>query len=760
MKKILSILLALLMLASCGCGLVPTEEAENDASALDNTGLIDLAATGAQEVRITPTERAYIRSSRYADRNWRDINQELNLDTNTEEVLEFKQGGGEYERQVLFTFDLTEFKNFDYKKVWFTPSYTSIDKSTIQHYNIYELDADGWKTDTVTWNNRPANGDILAKDAIVGGLERVDLTDAVDKCLSRGDTKLSFIMIITTTGASSQNRIDPKTTVLTATTSADTDSTFVRQLVSDADANKAIWDWAEDLVNDWFGRYMELSKIEQYPADLIQSDSDEFSKIVYSGNSGFGNWTLSNVNKPHSTRTYDALDDLGKYSDYDTVYPMDIYGGWMDPHMRQEATGFFYSTKIGDRWYVIDPLGYPCYIRGLSSIGVNYLGSPNQKAAAIEIYGSEEKFAIATVRWVKDELGFNVSGTNSAIAKVEERMMIQRTLGFAGAYGSSIGVNSSNGGSTHFSENNTMPVFDPGFVTFADEKAQEAIPDKDNPYIIGYTTDNELPMDANMLTNYLTIDPNKEVNYYSYAAAWTWLVKMTGEENPTQADIDKDLMELFMGFVWDRYYNVVTTAFRKYDPNHMMMGTRFLTSVRTHPWVLRFASQYLDLMTINWYGQWEPSANDLYELCKNLDLPLMVTEFYTKAMENDGSFDDPNDPLKNTRGAGWIVRTQQDRGDFYQNFTLRLIECKNMVGWHWHQYLDDDDSPEVIYKGGKPDATGQNWKDQSNIDANKGVVNNWHQPYEELCEAMAEINLNVYRLAQHFDAKYAAKKAD
>ena len=160
-------------------------------------------------------------------------------------------------------------------------------------------------------------------------------------------------------------------------------------------------------------------------------------------------------------------------------------------------------------------------------------------------------------------------------------------------------------------------------------------------------------------------------------------------------------------------------------------------------------------MTINWYGQWTPDANSLYQIAQNVNLPIMITEFYTKAMENDGSFDDPSDPLKNTRGAGWIVRTQQDRGDFYQNFTLRLIECKNVVGWHWHQYLDDDDSPEVIYKGGAPDATGKNWKDQSNIDANKGVVNNWHEPYEELCASMAEINLNAYRLAQHFDGKYA-----
>jgi hypothetical protein len=149
-------------------------------------------------------------------------------------------------------------------------------------------------------------------------------------------------------------------------------------------------------------------------------------------------------------------------------------------------------------------------------------------------------------------------------------------------------------------------------------------------------------------------------------------------------------------------------------------------------------------MTINWYGQWQPDADDLKTLCERADLPIQITEFYTKAMDSG---------LANTRGAGWVVPTQQDRADFYQNFTLRVLECKNMVGWHWHQYLDDDPSPAVIYKPGTTV-----WRDQSNIDANKGIVNNWHEPYEELCESMAQINFNCYRLALHFDAKYASKK--
>jgi hypothetical protein len=286
-----------------------------------------------------------------------------------------------------------------------------------------------------------------------------------------------------------------------------------------------------------------------------------------------------------------------------------------------------------------------------------------------------------------------------------------------------------------------MNVFDPDFVTFCENKAVETEAKKNDPWILGYTTDNELPMDVNMLSNYLTLDTTKPVNHYSYAAAWTWLKKMTGKENPQQEDITPELIELFRGFVWDRYYNVVCTAVRRHDPNHMLLGTRFLTRVKNAEWVLRFAALYLDCITINWYGQWQPDADDLLTLCERADLPIQVTEFYTKAMDAG---------MANTRGAGWVVPTQQDRADFYQNFTLRVLECKNFVGWHWHQYLDDDVSPAVIYKPGTTV-----WRDQSNIDANKGIVDCGHRPYVELVTAMAEINKNVYRLIEHFDAKYA-----
>jgi hypothetical protein len=108
--------------------------------------------------------------------------------------------------------------------------------------------------------------------------------------------------------------------------------------------------------------------------------------------------------------------------------------------------------------------------------------------------------------------------------------------------------------------------------------------------------------------------------------------------------------------------------------------------------------------------------------------PYMVTEFYAKG-EDSG--------LANTTGAGWLVHTQRDRGDWYQHFTLALLESRDCVGWQWLTYIDNDP---------------QNKKAElSNLDSNKGIVNVLFEPYPDLLQRMKSLNDQVYALAAYFD---------
>lgn len=87
----------------------------------------------------------------------------------------------------------------------------------------------------------------------------------------------------------------------------------------------------------------------------------------------------------------------------------------------------------------------------------------------------------------------------------------------------------------------------------------------------------------------------------------------------------------------------------------------------------------------------------------------------------------------NTEGGGWLVHTQKNRGEFYQNFCLRLLETRNCVGWVHFEYNDGYDS------NGKA--------------SNKGVVSIEYEPYESFLSQMRQLNLSVHSLIDYYDIK-------
>ena len=110
----------------------------------------------------------------------------------------------------------------------------------------------------------------------------------------------------------------------------------------------------------------------------------------------------------------------------------------------------------------------------------------------------------------------------------------------------------------------------------------------------------------------------------------------------------------------------------------------------------------MDIISINHYQRWQPEQAAMANWANWSGRPFFITEFYTKGLDSE---------LGNNTGAGWVVKTQADRGLFYQNFVNELIKSKVCVGWHWFTYMDND-----------PTNTGA---DPSNIDSNKGMVNQY-----------------------------------
>ena len=422
--------------------------------------------------------------------------------------------------------------------------------------------------------------------------------------------------------------------------------------------------------------------------------------------------------QPFKTRSVAILQD---YTPSEKITKLSKYGGWM-AH-QEEATGFFYVKKIDGRWWGIDPLGYRYINIALNSVSMSK-SERNTKARKAK-FGSDENWARETIDLLQEN-GFNCAGSWSddeaiiqANRTAEKPFSYTINWNFMSSYGRKRGGTFQQPGHIGY-PNNAIFVFDPEFETFCDEHAQQLVKYKDDPNVFGHFSDNEMPFKFHALDNYLALSEGDPGN----KAAQGFMQKQGISEDQI-TDLHR---ETFMALVAEKYFSIVSAAIKRYDPNHMYIGARFYSSEKNHKQFMKTAGQYLDVVSNNYYNHWTRDSIDMAKWTNWTGKPFIVTEYYTKG-EDSG--------MGNTSGAGWLVRTQKDRGLFYQNYILAFLESKNCVGWHYFKYQDND-----------PEAKGV---DPSNVDANKGVVNNEYDVWMPMMDKMRELNIQVYDVITYFD---------
>ena len=336
------------------------------------------------------------------------------------------------------------------------------------------------------------------------------------------------------------------------------------------------------------------------------------------------------------------------------------------------------------------------------------------------------------------ELGFNSCGGWSDIdnlSNVEQPLAQTKILSVLSRYASSKGLNISNGAGTDLFEG-ILPVFDPEFESFADEWIRSSTAGYENsPYIYGWMSDNELPCGWEMLENALALDSTDKRLVYSYATAWTFMYLKTGKLDVSTADVTEELRDEYRAMSYDKYMKVVKTNLDKYVPNHMYIGCRIASIGYRVESLMRVMGYWCDAISFNYYGHWTPEKDLLCNLEKWSSVPFIVTEWYAKGMD---VWEEDNRMI-NKSGAGWTVRNQADRGKYYHNFALGLMEWKHCLGFDWFKYWDND--PD--------DLTA----DASNRDANKGIYSNSGEEYTDLTEYMEVLNNQKYALIKFFDGR-------
>jgi len=412
----------------------------------------------------------------------------------------------------------------------------------------------------------------------------------------------------------------------------------------------------------------------------------------------------------------------------------DEYGGFV--LLKGQETGFFHVEKINGKLWLVDPEGHLFISKGVNH--VDYLGdyapslgySPYNRIVSSK-YGSADAWAEETVKRLQS-WGFNTVGAWSSEETFTKKMPFTIVLNIAAQAGSD------------WLSGKVADYFTEDFEKVADDVAEKVCAsERDDPYLIGYFTDNELRWTADwrstreLLDDYMLFPHDAEgkrsvvkylkgkyISISSLNEAWNASFSsfeeiLSAYEAPKSTAVDSDRLG-FLEVASKRYFQVCYEAIKKHDPNHLVLGCRY--AFKPPDEAIKGCRGYVDVFSVNRYTN--PYSEDLRTFLENLEeihsfieLPVMITEFSFKAMDSD---------LPNTRGAGVPVKSQAERARFYEEYVRTILAEPFVVGYHWFQYADQPSE-------GRFDGENSNF----------GLVNIRDEPWIILVERAAAVNLQA-----------------
>ncbi|MBR3853780.1 MAG: hypothetical protein IKM41_04445, partial [Tidjanibacter sp.] len=237
---------------------------------------------------------------------------------------------------------------------------------------------------------------------------------------------------------------------------------------------------------------------------------------------------------------------------------------------RQAATGRFYVTKIGPRWWFVDPEGYLHHHRGITS--VRY-GSSDRNAAAFQ-----QRFGGDDARWLyvtQTELAnVSIHGTGAFCTDTYQKiqthnaahpdapLMLCPSFGFIGAAAKALD-------NTNLNSTNAKigAVLHPNWESWVKEYAKTALaPYKGDPNVVGIFSDNEIPFGGsssgtndNPRVNYILYKLlNLPADHFGHKAAQAWVDANYPEMKADYSNMWWSVNLRFTQYLAEKYYKGVS----------------------------------------------------------------------------------------------------------------------------------------------------------------------------------------------------------
>lgn len=422
-----------------------------------------------------------------------------------------------------------------------------------------------------------------------------------------------------------------------------------------------------------------------------------------------------------------------------------------------QATGFFRTHHDGERWWLVDPDGFPFWSAGLDCVGPNVESSYSDldaaladlpatdgplaaaldvvhgrpsvdylKANLIRAFGSEawhEEWAAVALAQLRG-IGFNTVGNWSdwRVASAGRFPYVRPlTLRFP---------------TTPLIFRDFPDVYDPSFAEDAAAFAAQLTETAGDPALIGYFLGNEPTWGfasespaAGMLyvtetcATRRTFSEELRARYNDDAglvAAWEMPVTLgavtEGRWEAPLTDMARRDCDAFSGVMATALFDGLSRACRAVDPDHLNLGARYHTV--PPEWAID-AMRSFDVFSVNSYRNLVPDAL-LAPVSARLDRPVMIGEWHFGAL-------DVGLPAS---GIG-RVRDQTARGQAYRCYVEDAASRAWCVGVHYFTLYDQSAL-------GRFDGEGYNI----------GLFDVCHRPYEPLVQAARAAHERLYAVAR------------
>ena len=358
-----------------------------------------------------------------------------------------------------------------------------------------------------------------------------------------------------------------------------------------------------------------------------------------------------------------------------------------------QATGFYHIEQLQGRPQLIDPAGRATFSLGLNAVFLDDVWSAGYKHSVLERYqdvSDWKSFSADRLAW----LGFNTLGWGDCNAEAAARGL---------AFGVTLGTTWL-GPQLQNAAGATLPMpdpFDPAWRQAVAKRAGElAAQYRENPNLLGYYLDNELPLDE-CLVDYLWspacsarliqfLSDRYQGDIAALRAAWNFDIASfealpehcAALAGPTRR-VREDLLA-FVQLLAKTYFEVTTAALREADPNHLILSERFPMEA---PTFLLDALASVDAVCINRYHLGGFGATTFTEeelgqfrtVVAVTGKPVLVTEWGGYALDT---------PYAN---SGALLATEADRAAQYQATLAQLRAEPGIIGAHYFCWVDSTD---------------------------------------------------------------------